>query len=102
VLSSVFLVSNQSAVTTANTYSGCNPRKSKRTSKIIMPDTDANKAYVERQIDIAKNAATESAENNALYRAGTQMEVLPCDGNANLTTEQQNTVYEAADWLLGE
>jgi hypothetical protein len=67
-----------------------------------MPDTDANKAYVERQIDIAKNATTEEAENNALYRAGTQMEVLPCDGNANLTTEQQNTVYEAADWLLGE
>jgi hypothetical protein len=67
-----------------------------------MPDTDANKAYVERQIDIAKNATTEEAENNALYRAGTQMEVLPCDGNANLTTEQRTTVYEAADWLLGE
>ena len=67
-----------------------------------MPDKDANKAYVERQISIAKNATTEEAENNALYRAGTQMEALPCNGNANLTAEQQNTVYEAADWLLGE
>lgn len=67
-----------------------------------MPDPDANKAYVERQISIARNADTEEAENNALYRAGTQMEVLPCNGNANLTTEQQKEVYEAADWLLGE
>ncbi len=67
-----------------------------------MPDADANKTYVERQIDIAKNATTESVENNALYRAGTQMEVLPCNGNDDLTTEQRTTVYEAANLLLGK
>jgi hypothetical protein len=27
---------------------------------------------------------------------------LPCNGNSDLTIEQQKTVYEAADWLLGE
>ena len=66
-----------------------------------MPDTDANKTYVERQINIAKNATTDEVENNALYRAGTQMEVLPCDGNANLTAKQQKEVYEAADIMSG-
>lgn len=67
-----------------------------------MPDKDANKAYVQRQIDIAKNASSEEIEKDALYRAGTQMEVIPCNANSDLTPEQQREVYEAADWLLGE
>ena len=67
-----------------------------------MPDKDANKAYVQRQIDIAKNTSSDDVEKDALYRAGTALEILPCNGNSDLTLEQQKTVYEAADWLLGE
>ncbi|MEH2404145.1 hypothetical protein [Nostoc sp.] len=40
-------------------------------------------------------------KNNALYRAGTQMEVIDCDGNDKLTPQQQQTVLDAAHKLLG-
>lgn len=65
-----------------------------------MPE-DINKAYVERQVNIALSTDNEDIKNNALYRAGTQMEVIECNGNANLTPEQQQTVLDAADKLLG-
>lgn len=65
-----------------------------------MPDKDANKTYVERYILVANSTDSEEIKNNALYRAGTQMEVIPCTGDANLTPEQQHTVFEAAKELL--
>ena len=64
-------------------------------------DNGINKAYVQRYITQAESTDNEDLKNNALYRAGTQMEVIPCDGNANLTPEQQQTVLKAADKLLG-
>jgi hypothetical protein len=65
-----------------------------------MPDPNANKAYVERYIAIAESTGNDNIKNDALYRAGTQMEVIPCNGNANLTDEQQQTILEAAKELL--
>lgn len=64
-------------------------------------DPDANKAYVERYIKQAKATDSEDLKNNALYRAGTQMEVIPCSADMNLTPEQQQIVLDAADKLLG-
>ena len=62
---------------------------------------DINKSYVQRYVDQAKSTDNEDLQNNALYRAGTQMEVIPCDGNDRLTSEQRQTVLDAADKLLG-
>ena len=64
-------------------------------------DNGINKAYVQRYVDVANSTDNEDLKNNALYRAGTQMEVIECNGNHNLTPEQQQTVIDAADKLLG-
>ena len=64
------------------------------------PDPSANKNYVEHYITVFSASDNNAIKNDALYRAGTQMEVIPCNGNANLTPEQQNTVLEAAKELL--
>ena len=62
---------------------------------------DINKTYVQRYITQAESTDNKDLKNNALYRAGTQMEVIPCTGDANLTPEQQQTVLDAAKELLG-
>lgn len=62
---------------------------------------DINKAYVQRYVDQANSTDNEDLKNDALYRAGTQMEVIPCTGDSNLTPEQQQTVLDAAKELLG-
>jgi hypothetical protein len=56
-----------------------------------MPDK-----YVERQVNFYESASTREAENDALYRLGTHLEVIPCDGNANLTQEQREIILDAA------
>jgi hypothetical protein len=45
-----------------------------------MPDK-----YIERQLKFYESATTEEAENDALYRIGThlELEAVPCNGNAN-------------------
>lgn len=63
---------------------------------------DINKGYVQKYINQAKSTNNEDLKNNALYRVGTQMELIPCDGNANLTQEQQKKVCDAASLFLGE
>ncbi|MEI1375964.1 hypothetical protein PQG02_06840 [Nostoc sp. UHCC 0926] len=62
---------------------------------------DINKSYVKRYVDQARSTDDENLKNNALYRAGTQMEVIPCNGDSKLTPQQQQTVLDAADKLLG-
>jgi hypothetical protein len=62
---------------------------------------DINKAYVQRYITQAESTDNEDLKNDALYRAGTQMEVIPCTGDSKLTPEQQQTVIGAANELLG-
>ncbi|MHC5751512.1 hypothetical protein A6769_12075 [Nostoc punctiforme NIES-2108] len=62
---------------------------------------DINKSYVQRYVDKAKSTDNEDLQNNALYRAGTHMEVIECDGNDKLTPEQRQTVMDAAAKLLG-
>ncbi|MDZ8135172.1 MAG: hypothetical protein RM049_07685 [Nostoc sp. DedQUE04] len=62
---------------------------------------DINKSYVQRYVDRAKSTDSIAEKNNCLYRAGTHMEVIDCNGNDNLTLDQQQTVLDAADKLLG-
>jgi hypothetical protein len=54
--------------------------------------------YVERQIRFYESATSEKAENDALYRLGThlELEAVPCNGNANLTPEQRTIILDAA------
>ena len=62
---------------------------------------EINKSYVKRYVDKARSTDDQNLKNNALYRAGTQMEVIPCNGDDKLTQEQQQRVLDAADKLLG-
>lgn len=55
-----------------------------------MPDK-----YVERQLLAYESSESEEAKDNALYRLGTYLEVIPCDGNANLDDEKRSTVLDA-------
>jgi hypothetical protein len=73
----------------------------KKGSYTIMAE-DINKAYVQRYVEQAQSTDNEDLKLDALYRAGTQMEVINCDGNSNLTPEQQQTVLDAAKELLGD
>jgi hypothetical protein len=52
--------------------------------------------YTEKQLQNYDRAASEAAKDDALYRLGTYLEVLPCDGNNKLTDEQRQTVIDAA------
>ncbi|MGI8500433.1 MAG: hypothetical protein ACR2LR_04755 [Hassallia sp.] len=52
--------------------------------------------YVERQLKFFASSKSEEAENDALYRLGTHLEVIPCNGDANLTPEQRATILDAA------
>lgn len=55
-----------------------------------MPDK-----YVEKQLRFYSKATTEAAKDDALYRLGTHLEVIPCDANANLTPEKREIVLDA-------
>ena len=61
---------------------------------------DVNKAYVRRYINQAKSTNREDLRVDALYRAGTHMEVIECSADGNLTPKQQQTVLDAAEKLL--
>ena len=63
--------------------------------------SEINKAYVQHYVEKANSTDNEDLKNDCLYRAGTQMEVIPCTGNNNLSPEQQQTVLDAAEELLG-
>lgn len=59
-----------------------------------------NKEYVKRQVQMALSTDSDAIKNNCLYRAGTQMEIIPCDGNDQLSLEQQQQILDAANKLL--
>lgn len=61
-----------------------------------MPE-DIDKAYVEKYISLARSTDSELIKNDALYRAGTQMEIIDCNGDNNLTPLQQQTVLDTAE-----
>jgi hypothetical protein len=52
--------------------------------------------YAQKQLQNYENAKSEAAKDDALYRLGTHLEVLECDGNNNLTSEQRDAVLDAA------
>ncbi|MBN3927747.1 hypothetical protein [Nostoc sp. NMS4] len=60
---------------------------------------DINKSYVKRYVDKANSTDNEAVKKNCLYRAGTHMEVIECNGDDNLTPEQQQIVLDAAKGL---
>ncbi|MEH1824473.1 MAG: hypothetical protein V7L22_03740 [Nostoc sp.] len=62
---------------------------------------DINKSYVQRYVDRANTTKSVAEKKNCLYRVGTHMEVIDCNGNDNLTPEQQQEVLDAANKLLG-
>lgn len=52
--------------------------------------------YKEKQLDHYEKAELEAAQNDALYRLGTYLEIIPCDGNTNLTPEAKQTILDVA------
>ncbi len=59
-----------------------------------------DKEYVRKYIKLSLKTGNPTLKNHYLYRAGTQMEVIPCDGSTNLTSAQQEAVYNAAEKLF--
>ncbi|GAX46396.1 hypothetical protein NIES4075_74200 [Tolypothrix sp. NIES-4075] len=57
--------------------------------------------YVERQLKFYEAANSGEAKDDALYRLGTHLEVIPCNGNANLNDEQRTTILDAAKYKEG-
>lgn len=57
--------------------------------------------YVERQLKFYEASSLEEAKDDALYRLGTHLEVIPCDGNANLTPDQRTQILDAAKYSEG-
>ena len=51
--------------------------------------------YVERQMRLYQQSQTEEQQDDHLYRAGTDMGVIPCDGNSQLTPEKRQAVLDA-------
>ncbi|MEH2456556.1 hypothetical protein [Nostoc sp.] len=62
---------------------------------------DINKSYVQRYVSQARSTDDEDLQDNALYRVGTQMEIIPCNGNDKLTPQQRQKILSAADKFLG-
>jgi len=52
--------------------------------------------YTEKQLNHYEKANSQAEKDDVLYRLGTHLEVIPCDGNAKLTPEQRDTVLDAA------
>jgi hypothetical protein len=53
--------------------------------------------YTEKQLQFYEKATSEAAKDDALYRLGTHLEVLPPEKNdSKLTPEQRGTVLDAA------
>jgi hypothetical protein len=54
--------------------------------------------YTEKQLKNYETAPCEAAKDTALYRIGTHLEVIECDGNdTNLTPEQRQIVLDAVE-----
>lgn len=62
--------------------------------------SDIDKDYVEKYLQKAETTDSEAVKNDCLYRVGTQMEVIPCDGDINLSKEQQQAIVNTAKVLL--
>jgi hypothetical protein len=53
--------------------------------------------YTEKQLQFYEKATSEAAKDDALFRLGTYLEVLPPEkDDAKLTPEQRETVLDAA------
>lgn len=62
--------------------------------------SDIDKNYVAKYLDKAEATNDEAIKDNCLYRVGTQMEIIECDGKANFTPEERETITNAAKDLL--
>lgn len=66
-----------------------------------MTEESINKTYVSKYLERAQSTDNEDLRKDALYRVGTHLEVIPCNGNTNLTPVQQERVVKAASSALG-
>ncbi|BAZ19098.1 hypothetical protein NIES4071_109830 (plasmid) [Calothrix sp. NIES-4071] len=64
--------------------------------------SEIDKSYVAKYLEKAENTNNEAIKNDCLYRVATQMEVIPCDGNTNLSKEQQEAIVNTAKTLLND
>jgi hypothetical protein len=51
--------------------------------------------YVEKQLEFYEKATSQEAKDDALYRLGTHLEVIPSDANSSLTPEKREIVLDA-------
>lgn len=53
--------------------------------------------YVEKQIGRLAQATSEAEKADILYRVGTHLEVIPCDGNADNARANWYPILDAAE-----
>ncbi|MBW4600999.1 MAG: hypothetical protein KME29_15740 [Calothrix sp. FI2-JRJ7] len=64
--------------------------------------SEIDKNYVEKYLTKAENTDNEAIKNDCLYRVGTQMEVILCDGNTELSPAEQQAIINTARCLLND
>ncbi|NJR19338.1 MAG: hypothetical protein HC785_29115 [Calothrix sp. CSU_2_0] len=53
--------------------------------------------YTEKQLNHYDNAKSEAEKEDALYRLGTHLEIIPCNGDSkNIHPEMKDAILDAA------
>ncbi len=61
-----------------------------------------DKNYVSKYLDKAESTDNENIKNDCLYRVGTQLEIIKCDGNTNLSHAEQEAIITTAKVVLND
>ncbi len=56
--------------------------------------------YVEKQTQALESATSEAHENDVLYRLGTYLEIIPCNGNAEDASQHKQEIVDTANQVL--
>lgn len=56
--------------------------------------------YVEKQTRELESATSEAYENHLLYKLGTYLEVIPCNGNAADAANHKQEILDTAQEVL--
>jgi hypothetical protein len=64
---------------------------------------DSNERYAARYLEQAESTDSEAIRKDCLYRVGTSLEIIPSNGDADLSAEEQQRIsLIAKDFLGGE
>jgi len=62
---------------------------------------NSDERYLAKYLNQAETTNNEAIKQDCLYRVGTSLEIIPCDGNTNLPPEEQERIALIAKDFLG-